>query len=251
MALRNQPYLPLYVQDYLTDEKLRECEASSVGVYSFILCVMHKSEIYGTIMLKQKDKQTDNQIKNFAYKLTKHLPYNLEIIEAALINLLNEKILTINSDFLIQKRMVKDNEISEKRAISGKKGGEKSQEKRNKKFGKAKTKANTENEIEIENIIEYLNKSTNKKFKSKSKNTISHINARLKEGFTIDDFKTVIDNKTKKWLNDEKMSEYLRPETLFGNKFESYLNDKSHSSEDNNLVNSIKIKKPKPFEGYK
>ena len=53
-----------------------------------------------------------------------------------------------------------------------------------------------------------------------------NINARLKEGHTLEDFKAVIDKKTKQWLNDEKMSSYLRPMTLFGTKFESYLNEK-------------------------
>jgi hypothetical protein len=48
----------------------------------------------------------------------------------------------------------------------------------------------------------------------------------LAEGFTIDDFKTVIDKKCAEWLGDSKMEPYLRPETLFGTKFESYLNAK-------------------------
>lgn len=149
MALRDQPYLPLYVQDYLTDEKLRECQAASVGVYSFLLCLMHKSDEYGTILLKQKDKQTSSTIKNFACKLLKHLPYKLEIIEDALTDLLNEKVLLIDGDKLIQKRMIRDNEISNKRSLAGKEGGKKTQ------FALAnalaKSEAKHENEIEYEN----------------------------------------------------------------------------------------------------
>ena len=49
--------------------------------------------------------------------------------------------------------------------------------------------------------------------------------ARLKENYTLQQFKTVIDIKSLKWLNDPKMVDYLRPETLFGSKFESYLNE--------------------------
>ena len=49
----------------------------------------------------------------------------------------------------------------------------------------------------------------------------------LAEGFTVSDFKQVIDNKCNDWLRDQKMKEYLRPETLFGTKFESYLNSKT------------------------
>jgi len=75
-------------------------------------------------------------------------------------------------------------------------------------------------------IISYLNEKTGKSFRSSSKKTRTCIHARLEEGFTLDDFKTVIDNKCADWLGDRKMDEYLRPETLFGTKFESYLNSK-------------------------
>ena len=45
MALRDQPYIPLYVQDFMTDEKLSECSAESTGVYIRVMCIMHKSQI--------------------------------------------------------------------------------------------------------------------------------------------------------------------------------------------------------------
>jgi len=74
------------------------------------------------------------------------------------------------------------------------------------------------------NLIGYLNQETGKDFKSTTKQTISAVNARLVEGFTKMDFKTVIDTKVKQWLNDPEMEQFLRPQTLFGTKFESYLN---------------------------
>ena len=76
-------------------------------------------------------------------------------------------------------------------------------------------------------IVEYLNQKTGKNFKATSRKTRDLIRARLNDGFTVDDFKTVIDKKTAEWTDDEKMNQYLRPETLFGTKFESYLNQKS------------------------
>jgi uncharacterized phage protein (TIGR02220 family) len=85
----------------------------------------------------------------------------------------------------------------------------------------------------IVNVIEYLNIKTNKNFKSNSKTTIKHINARITEGFTLDQFKKVIDIKVSKWLNDPKMVDYLRPETLFGTKFESYLNENGTYKQNN------------------
>ena len=76
-------------------------------------------------------------------------------------------------------------------------------------------------------IIEYLNSKTDSNFRYSSKATQSKINARLNEGYTLDDFIVVIDKKTNEWLNDEKFSKYLCPETLFGTKFEKYLNQKT------------------------
>lgn len=160
MALRNQPYLPLYVQDFLTDEKLIECSAQATGIYIRIMCIMHKSEEYGTVLLKQKDKQNSKQILNFACKLAKFLPYNIEVIESGLRELLDAEVLKIEGDHLMQKRMMRDNKISEIRAKAGKKGGENSRKKdvkRETNFAKAKTQAkhqaNSENEIEYENEI--------------------------------------------------------------------------------------------------
>jgi len=75
-------------------------------------------------------------------------------------------------------------------------------------------------------IIDYLNKKANTNYRSTSKSTQTLINARLKEKFTLEDFKTVIDKKSFQWINDLKMNVYLRPKTLFGTNFESYLNEK-------------------------
>lgn len=73
-------------------------------------------------------------------------------------------------------------------------------------------------------IIDYLNNKCKKNFRYEITKTKTLIQSRLNEGFTVDDFKKVIDIKYDQWFNDEKMNQYLRPETLFGTKFESYLN---------------------------
>ena len=75
-------------------------------------------------------------------------------------------------------------------------------------------------------IVEYLNKKTGASYKSTTKKTKSCIQARLKEGFTVDEFKIVIDKKYEEWKGTE-FEQYLRPETLFGTKFENYLNAKA------------------------
>ena len=79
-----------------------------------------------------------------------------------------------------------------------------------------------EKEIYI-SIVEYLNQKAGTHYKHTTQKTRTCIHARLKEGFTLDNFKTVIDKKVAEWKGTE-MEQYLRPETLFGTKFEGYLN---------------------------
>ena len=82
-------------------------------------------------------------------------------------------------------------------------------------------------DIPYKEIIDYLNEKTGSQFRNNTKKTQTLIKARFAEGFNLDDFKKVIDTKAAEWLNDSKMSKFLRPETIFGTKFESYLNQKS------------------------
>ena len=78
---------------------------------------------------------------------------------------------------------------------------------------------------ETNHIIDYLNKRTSKKYSVKTKKTAQLIHKLLDNGFTVEDFERVIDIKCKQWLNNEKMNQYLRPRTLFSEKFEDYLNE--------------------------
>lgn len=73
-------------------------------------------------------------------------------------------------------------------------------------------------------IINYLNSKCGAKYHVNSRKTKDLISARFGEGFTRDDFIEMIDFKCAEWMNNEKMRSYLRPETLFGAKFEGYLN---------------------------
>lgn len=73
-------------------------------------------------------------------------------------------------------------------------------------------------------IIDYLNLKAKTSYRYQTKATQQKIKARLAEGFSEDNFYTVVDKKTQEWLNDAEMQKFLRPETLFGTKFESYLN---------------------------
>ncbi|GFP74677.1 conserved phage C-terminal domain-containing protein [Clostridium fungisolvens] len=84
----------------------------------------------------------------------------------------------------------------------------------------------------IKQIVDYLNLKGNMNYKHTSAITIKNIKARLNEGFILNDFYKVIDNKFLEWYETD-MERFLRPETLFGNKFEGYLNQKPITKRDN------------------
>ena len=96
-------------------------------------------------------------------------------------------------------------------------------------------------------IVDYLNELTNSSFKATNKNTQKLINARLKEGYTVDDLKLVCKDKTDEWLykigvpswqKNENMERYLRPSTLFKvSKFEEYL-EKARKNQKNQIAES-------------
>ena len=77
----------------------------------------------------------------------------------------------------------------------------------------------------IKQVIDYLNERVGSNYKSNTPKTRDKIKARINEGFVLEDFKKVIDIKFIEWKGTE-FEKYLRPETLFGTKFESYLNQK-------------------------
>jgi uncharacterized phage protein (TIGR02220 family)/predicted phage replisome organizer len=87
-------------------------------------------------------------------------------------------------------------------------------------------------EKEYISIVSYLNEKAGTGFKATTAKTKSAIHARLAEGFTLEDFKIVIDKKCQEWIGTD-MQKYLRPETLFGTKFEGYLNAKTGRNETN------------------
>ena len=102
---------------------------------------------------------------------------------------------------------------------------------------------------QVKTIVDYLNEKTDSHYKATTPKTKQLVQARLKEGFTVDDFKTVIDKKTATWLNDNKMNKYLRPLTLFGTKFEDYLNEKVKGVPDQNKNDPYYTEKINPMTG--
>ena len=98
----------------------------------------------------------------------------------------------------------------------------------------SKDKSITNKEI-YKAVIDYLNSKTGQSFRSSTKATQQHINARLAEGFQLEDFKRVVDNMWTDWHGTE-WEKYLRPSTLFGSKFENYLNRKPKTKGANGIA---------------
>jgi len=124
------------------------------------MCIFHKQETYGSILLKQKDKQKSSSIENFALKFAKLLPFDEETILSALIELVDENVLTIEDDLIYQKRMVKDGNTSEERSKAGKKGG--GNPNLHKQNHKQTPKQNNKQNTEYENEYEYEDNNTEK-----------------------------------------------------------------------------------------
>ena len=90
---------------------------------------------------------------------------------------------------------------------------------------KAEIVYDEETKLAFKAVIDYLNKKTNKNFSWRNVSTQHHINARIREGRKFEDFQYVINNKVDQWGDDSQMFMYIRPDTLFGSKFEAYLNE--------------------------
>ncbi|MBM9604106.1 conserved phage C-terminal domain-containing protein [Desulfopila inferna] len=115
-------------------------------------------------------------------------------------------------------------------AMSGPPPGSKGKKKKGKERKEKKEKKGTIVEqnitrphIPYKKIVSFLNEKANRDFKHTTTATRIKIKARFNEGFTEEDFQTVIENRVERWAGESTMVQYLRPETLFGPKFESYL----------------------------
>ena len=108
MAKRRElPYFPLYVDAFISDEKLNECSAQANGIYIRLLCLMHKSEDYGKIYVGDK---------SVVGILCKQMPYKRYEIERGLAELLKAGVVYLEDGYLCQKRMIRDARLSEMRS---------------------------------------------------------------------------------------------------------------------------------------
>ncbi|PIC98589.1 replication protein [Sporosarcina sp. P29] len=88
------------------------------------------------------------------------------------------------------------------------------------------TRASEKNLATISSVIDYLNQKASKRFRHNTNTTVDLLHERIEEGYTLADFKLVIDTKAAQWLHHPQFRHYLQPSTLFkAEKFENYLNE--------------------------
>lgn len=216
------PAFMLYSQDFLVG--VSDLTMEERGQYITMLCLQH-----------QKGHLTKKNIQIAVGNVS-------EDVMNKFIQDENEMYYNETLENLIHKREA----YSQSRSENGKKGGRPRKEplkNQEKTICLPYAKA-YENHSEIENeninvikdIVNYLNKKLGTRYKYSTKDIQSHIKARLKEGFTYEDFVSVIDKKYQEW-HGTKWEKYLRPITLFSTNFQSYLNQKGATNEVNSADN--------------
>lgn len=101
--------------------------------------------------------------------------------------------------------------------------------------------------IPYREIVDFMNEKLGTRYKPTSHKTQSCIKARWNEGFRLEDFKRVIENMRIRWRGT-KWEQYLRPETLFGNKFEGYLNIKGEVKANRNALCEVERGNPSEYD---
>lgn len=235
--------------DVFDDEKILLIESlpeadSIIVIWFKLLCLAGKQNNSGVFIMGNKIAYTDKMLATIFRRKEATVTMALQTFEQFGMIELIDGVITIpnwgkhqNLDQLEERKEYMRSYMQEYRAKQKKltskeecKVNSKTNSKANvNTLDKNRTEEEIEKEIDKEReiyIVDYLNQKAGTKYKATSKKTKTCIHARLAEGFTVGDFKTVIDKKCADWLGDQKMEQYLRPETLFGTKFEGYLNAK-------------------------
>jgi uncharacterized phage protein (TIGR02220 family) len=216
-----------YWQDWESDTGLRACSLAAQGLWQRMLSVMARAKRKGFLLDGEKQMESKT--------LAKIVGESVEMVDTLIVELFDHGVPSRDKDGIIyNRRMARDSSLSEIRSRCGRLKG-KSKSKTEAKAKQNKSKVILKEEAKGEgpsasasvyaSVIEFLNLKTKKNFSLKSESSKRHINARIFEGRTLEDFKHVIEVKARAWKDDPKMNAYLRPETLFGSKMEAYLNE--------------------------
>jgi len=234
----DRPSFQFYPKDWMTDTGLMQCEPEDKGVWMDLLCLMFFSPIRGALLNPDGTKMDSKTI-------AKLLSTPEKVIANTISKLIAKRVARrLEDGTIISWRMyAKDKDLSQKRREAGIRGLVKRWHSNPDSKPIASGIANDskhsssekEEEIEVVNEVEvfkklvfdvvgYLNEKTGSKFPPKADKTQELIRILWKKGYTLEQFREVIDIKTKDWKGDPKMEQYLRPSTLFRkSKFEEYI----------------------------
>ncbi len=227
--------------DIFDDEKILLIESlpdaySIIVVWFKLLCLAGKQNNSGVFMMNNQIAYTDKMLATIFRMKETTVQLALQTFESFGMVEIIDGVITIpnwgkhqNLDQLESKKEYMRNymkEYREKQKLLTGKTDCKTNSKTNVSEADKDIDKEKEEDKEIYiSIVTYLNQRAGTNYRASSKKTKSCIHARLEEGFSLEDFKTVIDKKADEWIGTE-YEQYLRPETLFGTKFESYLNAK-------------------------
>lgn len=227
--------------DIFDDEKILLIESlpeadSIIVIWFKLLCLAGKMNNSGVFMLNDRIAYTDTMLATIFRRKENTVKLALETFERfGMIEMVNDVITIPNwgkhqsTDALENKREYQRNYMRDYREkqkqIACKTNSETNSEANVSSLDKDITDIKIKEDIYtlVDAVIDYLNKTIGAKYKSRTKKTVELVRARANEGFTLEDFQLVISKKSAEWLNTD-MAKFLRPETLFGTKFEGYLN---------------------------
>jgi len=280
-------YMKFYIDRFFSDERLRDCEASSVGVYIYTICLLFKSDNQGKymipenlkqkhksflhdILLMQNDMQTYKQklsicmtlcmhfCMDFACVLHRYLPYQDEVIAKGLYDLLLNKVLLLDEDSLYQKKMVSDSLLSISRSKSGKNGAKK------REFNKSKNNNNIDilhddllmqNDKQNVTITISNNNSSNNEYSNNKENTHYDDDER-KESAERKTTKPEFENAVKNFVNataneSESLNKHLKFDEVIVEDFcENWLTSNEFSNQREQLMIKHYIQTPENLKDW-
>lgn len=199
--MAKDPAMLFYVSDFITGTMFMSNE--QVGIYIRLLCSQHQ---HGGFIDKD----------NFTLMVGDH-------------KLLRGKFVETDDGFYnerLMKEMVKRSKKSSNMSDNAMIRWNKQKQCKGNAIAMQLKDKDKDRDKDIKEIIDDLNTVLSTSFKSTSRKTRELIKARMAERYTVEDFKTVHRKKAYEWQHDNKMVKFLRPETLYSNKFEGYLNQK-------------------------
>jgi uncharacterized phage protein (TIGR02220 family) len=207
------PALQFYPADWRKDPAVQSLSYHDRGVWFEMLCLMHESSERGVLLLNGLPMPED--------ALARVLGLDNQTLNQTLTTLLNYGAAKRRPEDLAiySKRMISDEKLCQVRREAGKRGGNPQlvNQKRTTGDKQIPTPSSSSSSSEYKDakaILAYLNERADRQYQAVAAN-LNLIVARLKEGATFDQCKSVIDAKVSAWSSDPKWNQYLRPKTLF------------------------------------